>query len=151
MVIVIVVVVVVVVDVEVDVMVVDGGTVVTVASSVIKVVVFSVEHSVVKMYFGSINLGVDFFLALTIIPPKRFMAVIVSFDVVFMDFFVTGIIISLFDELFDVDETLTNAVVFVVEEVIDVLIAVVEVFSFSVVDFLFPLRGRRGGVIKMDG
>ena len=146
--------VVVVVDVEVDVMVVmvvDGGTVVTVVSSVIKVVIFLVEYSVVKMYFGSINLGVDFFLAFTIIPPKRFMAVIASFDVVFVDFFVTGIIISLFDEVFDIEDILTNAVVFVVEEVVDVLIAVVEVFSFSVGDFLFPLRGRRGGVIKMDG
>ena len=146
--------VVVVVDVEVDVMVVmvvDGGTVVTVVSSVIKVVIFWVEYSVVKMYFGSINLGVDFFLAFTIIPPERFMAVIASFDVVIMDFFVTGIIIFLVDELFDIEDTSTNAVVFVVEEVIDVLIAVVEVFSFSVGDFLFPLRGRRGGVIKMDG
>ena len=103
------------------------------------------------MYFGCINLGVDFFLAFTIIPPERFMAVIASFDVVIMDFFVTGIIIFLVDELFDIEDTSTNVVVFVVEEVIDVLIAVVEVFSFSVGDFLFPLRGRRGGVIKMDG
>lgn len=63
----------------------------------------------------------------------------------------TGIIIFLVDELFDIEDTSTNAVVFVVEEVIEVLIAVVEVFSFSVGESLFPLRGRRGGVIKMDG
>ena len=139
------------VDVEVDVLVVDGGTVLKVVSSVIKVVAILVEYSVVKMYFGSINLGVDFFLAFTIIPPKRLMAVIASFDVVLVDFFVTGIIISLVDKFFDIEDTSTNAVVFVVEEVIAVLICVVEVFSFSAGLFLFRLRGRRGGVIKMDG
>ena len=147
----VVVVVVVDVEVEVDVMVVDGGTVLKVVSSVIKVVAILVEYSVVKMYFGSINLGVDFFLAFTIIPPKRLMAVIASFDVVLVDFFVTGIIISLVDKFFDIEDTSTNAVVFVVEEVIAVLICVVEVFSFSAGLFLFRLRGRRGGVIKMDG
>lgn len=115
-----------------------------------------------KIYFGSINFGVDFFLALTIIPPKTLTAVIASFDVVFVDFLMEGMIMILLDE----EDTLTYVVVAVVEEesVVCVVLVVVDGFSvivsistdsvlptLSVGEYLFPLRGRGGGVIKMDG
>ena len=115
-----------------------------------------------KIYFGSINFGVDFFLALTIIPPKTLTAVIASFDVVFVDFLMEGMIMILLDE----EDTLTYVVVAVVEEesVVCVVLVVLDGFSvivsistdsvlptLSVGEYLFPLRGRGGGVIKMDG
>ena len=124
-----------------------------------------------KTYFGSINFGVDFFLALTIIPPKTLTAVIASFDVVFVDFLLEGMNMISFVE----EDTLTYVVVAVVEEesvvvvVVCVVLVVVEVvdgLGFSVIvsistdsvfptlsvgEYLFPLRGRGGGVIKMDG
>lgn len=110
-----------------------------------------------KIYFGSINFGVDFFLALTIIPPKKFMAVTVSFDVVVVVFLVAGII-SLLDE----EDTSTYVVVVEVVEdesvvvaVVVVVIVLVVVEGLSVVvavsagsvptlsanEYLFPLRG----------
>ena len=119
-----------------------------------------------KTYFGSINFGVDFFLALTIIPPKTLTAVITSFDVVFVDFLMEGMNMISFVE----EDTLTYVVVAVVEEesvvvvVVCVVLVVVDGFSvivsistdsvfptLSVGEYLFPLRGRGGGVIKMDG
>ena len=111
-----------------------------------------------KIYFGSINFGVDFFLALTIIPPKTLTEVIASFDVVFVDFLMEGMIMILLDE----EDTLTYVVVAVVE--VCVVLVVLDGFSvivsistdsvlptLSVGEYLFPLRGRWGGVIKMDG
>ena len=85
-----------------------------------------------KTYFGSINFGGwDFFLALTIIPPKTFMAVTVPFDVVL----VAGMV-TLVD---DVDEEDTLKFVLVEEKevvvvvVVDVVLVVVEGFSLKVV------------------
>ena len=66
----------VVVVVSVAAVVVEVERVVTI-SSVTKVVVLRVVVSVVKMNFGSISLGVDFFLAFTMIPPATFLAVTV--------------------------------------------------------------------------
>ena len=74
-------VVVVVVVVSVAAVVVEVERVVTI-SSVTKVVVLRVVVSVVKMNFGSISLGVDFFLAFTMIPPATFLAVTVCLETV---------------------------------------------------------------------
>ena len=115
-----------------------------------------------KIYFGSINFGVDFFLALTIIPPKKFMAVTVSFDVTVVVFLVAGIISLLdeedtstyvvVDEVVVEDKSVVLAVVVVVVVGVVVLV-VVEGFSLVVAvsadsvptlsanEYLFPLRG----------
>ena len=113
-----------------------------------------------KIYFGSINFGVDFFLALTIIPPKKFMAVTVSFDVTVVVFLVAGII-SLLDEedtsayvvVVEVVEGESVVVVVVIVVVAVVVLVVVEGFSVVVAvsadsvptlsanEYLFPLRG----------
>lgn len=96
-------------------------------SSVTKVVVLRVVVSVVKMNFGSISLGVDFFLAFTMIPPATFLAVTVGLETV--NFLIDELVAFV-----EVDEvSLTVASVVVVEVAVVVLNLTVEGSIMSVI------------------